>query len=944
MLLRTIADFFKEAGSNLKRILSSRIIPFVLVAITLFGVIIYRLFYLQIIKGETFTNSYTMKTQREETIPGTRGNIYDRNGKLLAYSELAYSVIIEDCGYYDSSKIKHATLNSIIAQTINIIESNGDKINFDFPIEYTSYHVYRFTSSGNTLLRFFRDIYGKQAVSQLSEEEKNSSPDDVIRYFKDKYQVSDEYSNDLALKIIYIRYNLAANSYKRYIPFTVAQNVSKETMAAILESSSELVGVNIAEESVRKYNYSTYLAHIIGYTGKINETELETLNREENIYSANDVVGKSGIESVFETVLAGKKGLKTMLVDNVGRVQEITGIIESQVGNDVYLTIDAELQKNIYNMLERRLAEVLITNTVETDDTHAGLSNDVVMPITRVYFALIDNNVISMKKISSSKTDAGQYVYSIFSKKKEEVLGTLETELLYGTKYSLLSDEMKSYVKRVRSLLLEMDILNADKIKSSDELSQKWSAGEISLREYLAGAINNGWVNIDNLDVSVDYPTTDEVIKVVTELTLSEIKQDEDLDKLIYRTLILNRVITGKYVCLMLMEQNAVEHTESEYVSIQNGASPYDFIRDKILNLKITPAQLALDPCSGSCVMEDPNTGEIIAMVSYPSYDINLFSGSIDPDYYKQLLADKSTPLVNRATHTKIAPGSTFKPLTGIAALTEGSITSGCNIYCSGIFDSVVPNIKCWCYPNEHGSIDTEKALEVSCNAFFCELGYRFSLMDNGKMNHELGLSKLEQYTKLLGLSTKTGIQLPETIPHASDYDSVASSIGQGTNAYTSLNLARYASTIANRGTVYNSNLLMKVVSSDGTIIQEGTSVIASKAENISDATWSTVQNGMGRVISNGALNVLMQKLPVKVSAKSGTAQEDKTRGNHACYIMFTQDENGEADVVTSVMLPYAYAAANAGIMAYYALSCYYGVDVPQSVFFDTDTNIIINE
>ena len=222
MLLRTIADFFKEAGSNLKRILSSRIIPFVLVAITLFGVIIYRLFYLQIIKGETFTNSYTMKTQREETIPGTRGNIYDRNGKLLAYSELAYSVIIEDCGYYDSSKIKHATLNSIIAQTINIIESNGDKINFDFPIEYTSYHVYRFTSSGNTLLRFFRDIYGKQAVSQLSEEEKNSSPDDVIRYFKDKYQVSDEYSNDLALKIIYIRYNLAANSYKRYIPFTVA--------------------------------------------------------------------------------------------------------------------------------------------------------------------------------------------------------------------------------------------------------------------------------------------------------------------------------------------------------------------------------------------------------------------------------------------------------------------------------------------------------------------------------------------------------------------------------------------------------------------------------------------------------------------------------------------------------------------------------------------------
>lgn len=944
MPLRKISDFFREAGVFLKRTITSRIIPFVMVAVILFAVMIYRLFYLQIIRGESYTNGYTMKAQREETIQGTRGNIYDRNGKLIAYSELAYSVVIEDCGYYESAKVKHATLNSIIYKTISIIEANGDTVNYDFPLECSSYNVYGFTSSGNELLRFLRDIYGKQAISGLTDEEKNSTADDVVEYLKKRYQISDEYSKSMVLKIIYIRYNLAANSYKRYIPFTIAQDVSKKTMAAILEAAAELPGVEMAEESVRKYNYSTYLAHIIGYTGKINETELEKLNREEDIYSANDIVGKAGIESAYETVLAGKKGYRTMLVDNVGRVQEVTGVVESQVGRDVYLTIDAELQEKIYNMLERRLAEILITNTVEGDETHAGLSNDVVMPITKVYFALIDNNTISMEKIASSETESGIYVYSIFSNKKEEVMNSLEQELLNGTAYGLLSDEMKDYVKRIRSLLIELDIIDSDKISSSDELSKQWSNGEISIREYIEGAINNEWININNLDVSIDYPTTDEVISVVTGLAMEEIRKDDALDKLIYGNLILNRIISGKHICLILMEQSAVNYTESEYVSIRNGASPYEWIKGKILNLDITPAQLALDPCSGSCVVEDPDTGEILAMVSYPSYDINLFSGSIDPTYYRQLLNDKSTPLVNRATHTKIAPGSTFKPLTAIAALTEGIITSGSCLYCSGVFEEVVPNIKCWCYPSEHGSIDTEKALEISCNAFFCELGYRLSFTENGKMNHDYGLSKLEYYAELLGLSTKTGIQVPETTPHASDYDAVSSSIGQGTNAYTSLNLARYASTIANKGTVYNSNLVLKITDADGGNAEENAPVVAGTADEVSDVTWTTVQNGMARVASEGALNVLLNRLPVKVSAKSGTAQEDKTRGNHACYIMFTQDENGEADIVTSVMLPYAYAAANAGIMTYYALSCYYGIDVPAEVYFDTDTNVIINE
>lgn len=208
--------------------------------------------------------------------------------------------------------------------------------------------------------------------------------------------------------------------------------------------------------------------------------------------------------------------------------------------------------------------------------------------------------------------------------------------------------------------------------------------------------------------------------------------------------------------------------------------------------------------------------------------------------------------------------------------MTEGIITSNDTIYCKGIFDSITPNIKCWNYPNEHGPLATEEALQRSCNVYFCELGYRLSFTSDGSLSFDYGLSRLKKYAEMLGLATKTGIQIQEAAPRASDYNPASSAIGQGTNAYTSLNLARYVSTIANRGTVYNSNLIGKITDSDGNIIKEFTPNVANKADSVSDATWTTVQNGMARVISEGAISMLTNRLPVKVCGKSGTAQEDK--------------------------------------------------------------------
>ncbi len=956
MLGENISNFFKEIGEILKKIFTSRVIPFVIFAMALFSVLIYRLFVLQIINGESYEASYTMKTERTVTTTGTRGNIYDSNGVLLAYSELAYSVVIEDSGYYSSTKVKNAALNKIIADTIDIIESNGDSIDMDFEIEYKTDGQYAYKLSDNALLRFLRDVYGHSAISELKEEERDATANETVEYLMKRYKINQPvedsdateaelavYDEETALKIIYVRYCLSANSYQRYISFTLAKNISPKTMASILENSDTLTGVTIEEDSIRKYNYGTYIAHIVGYTGKISSTELDTLTTEnpDANYDSNDVIGKSGVESAYETTLAGTKGSETMLVDSVGRVLEVTNSLPATVGSDVYLTIDVELQKKIYDLLERRLAETLVSRIVNSDS--ATYEETVVIPISQVVFALINNNLIDMEKIASSDSASAVNVYNIFSSQKAGILANIKDELNAGTPYSSLSSEMQSYIKLVRSNLINNDILNSDKISSSDELSKQWTAGSISLREYLEGAIGNGWINIYNLDVSSEYPTTEEVIECINAEALKEIEADSDLDKLIYKTLITTHVIDGRDICLILMEQNCINYTETEYVTISNGGSVFNFLVDKIKNLDITPAQLALDPCSGSCVVEDPNTGDVLAMVSYPSYDINYFSGSIDSDYYAALLSDKSTPLVNRATQTKIAPGSTFKPLISVAALAEGVVSSSESVKCDGIFDKVTPGIKCAVYPGEHGNLDLEGALEHSCNDYFCEMGYRLSITPSGTISFDYGLQRIQKYAELLGLSTKTGIQISETTPHVSDYNPVASAIGQGTNAYTSLNMARYISTVANSGTVYNSSIISKVVNNTTDDVTTIEPVVANTVD-VDSSIWTTVHNGMQRVISRGIMYKVTDSLPVTVYGKSGTAEEAKGRANHACYVMFSTDVNDNPEIAVSVMIPYGYAATNAGIMAYYAMAAYYDSEIPSSVSFALDSQMIVED
>ena len=239
----------------------------------------------------------------------------------MAYNKLAYCVKIEDV--YESGKGKNDRLNATILRTIAIIEENNDKITSDFNIYVDDYNRYQFSVSGTKLQRFKADIYGCAYIDNMTYAQSSSTPDEIMEYLtgEDRYNIdTKKLSKDTILKLVSIRYAMSANTYQKYIATTMATNVSEKTVAVIMENEDILEGVSIAEDTIRVYPNGVYTSQIIGYTGKVSSEELSELQKKDPTYSANDIVGKTGIEASQEDILHGIKGSETVYVDTMGKV------------------------------------------------------------------------------------------------------------------------------------------------------------------------------------------------------------------------------------------------------------------------------------------------------------------------------------------------------------------------------------------------------------------------------------------------------------------------------------------------------------------------------------------------------------------------------------------------------------------------------------------------
>lgn len=326
------------------------------------------------------------------------------------------------------------------------------------------------------------------------------------------------------------------------------------------------------------------------------------------------------------------------------------------------------------------------------------------------------------------------------------------------------------------------------------------------------------------------------------------------------------------------------------------------------------------DAVAGAAVVLDIKNGDVLSAATYPTYSMEDFN-----ERYSELANDENKPLWNRAVSGTYTPGSTYKPLTAIAALETGAVTADELIEDKGIYTEYADyQPRCWIwsdYQTTHGKINVSKAIEVSCNYFFYEAGKR------------TGIAALDQYSKMFGLGEYTGIELPEEVKGqvaSPEYkakaassvtdsgwyggDTLQAAIGQSYNSFTPVQLANYAATIANGGTRYKVNLIKGIHSSvDGSIVKEHEPQVTEKI-NISDETINAVKSGMKRVVDEGSASSIFSDYPIEIGGKTGTAQVGSKVSNNAVFMAFAPFENPE--IAVAVVLEHGYKGSNAAYVA----------------------------
>lgn len=902
----------------LGRFFQKRLYVLATVMFLLFSIILVRIFSLQIVNGQTYQDNFVMLIEKPLTKEATRGNIYDCNGILLAYNELAYSITISDSGSYRNNQAKAEVLNPQLAEIVQMLHKNEETLYNEFKISYVD-GKYEFNVSGSKLKRFLADAFGKSSYDQLKYDEKygfnqaTASAEQVMQYLKDSFYIDESYDEQTAYDIVVIRYAMKSTTFTRYQPIVIAQDISDRSVAYINEHLHEYEGIAIEEDMIRKYNDSIYFASLIGYTGKISESEYADLSPKDETYTMDDTVGKSGLEQYYESFLRGENGETVVYLDNKGRIQEVVSSTEPVAGCDVYISIDSDLQKSTYLLLEQEIAGIVYSNIRSGN-----------ISMTDVYFALIDNNVVDITQFDNEDaTVTEREVYQNFLVQQNEAIQMLNTQFYASAPLTNdeMSEELLDYVTFAIDLLKSEDVLLTSKIDTSDSVYTKWRDGDLSPKEYLMHCITEQWIDISLLDVNSKYADTSEIYDAICKLITDEAKTNKSFAKYVYKYMVPKNEITGRQICMILFEQGVLDYDDDTYARIANGSiTPSSFILDKINNIEITPAQLALDPCTGSCIITDVNTGAIKAMVSYPGYDNNRLANGVDAEYYALLNEDNSNPQWNYATQEKTAPGSTFKMLTAAAGLSENVLTTSREIMCDGVFEEIDNRPECHIWPGgTHGLENLAEAIRDSCNIYFYNTGFDLSTKDTGVYNDANGIAYIQKYASIFGLDEKTGLEIAESESSIATEYPVMAAIGQSNNNITTASLSRYVTAVST-GKLYDYQLMSKIVDCDGNVLVNYEPTYTDISSTLTTEQWDTIRYGMNLVCQNMSR---FAEFEVPVAGKTGTAQQVKTRPNHALFVGYAPYGNPEISIATRIA--YGYTSGNAAAVSKNILSVYFG-------------------
>lgn len=656
----------KKLINNILPIFKDRVFFIFVFVLLMFAVVTLQYYRLQIIEHNKYANDLRASVERQIEIPATRGLIFDRYGRPLAINKPTNVIKFDQQVKMRQDEVNRNKdqLNQVLLDVANIILGNNDKYIDNIPISEKPPFV--FTGSETEIRSFLYNIPADD--KEHREELATYTAPQLFKYLRDIYQINEEISDEDARKIVALRTEIYKLAYYKYKLVTLAMDVSPQTVAMLEENHSKYPGINVDVQPVRYYPEGELLGNIIGYTRTITEAQYE--NMKGLGYDKDDIVGQMGIEESMESELRGQKGIETAEVDDFGRRVRTIDTQEAVKGNNVFLTIDLDLQRDTYNSIQKRLSEAIVERLKGGSNTVKALSGK------DVIISMVESNQLSITQMEKAQPHT----------KQREI-------------YDLLHEEYMNIDEYVRK--------------------------EMSLKHLLLQ-----WLEEDN-------PNS-----------------------------------TLKDILLAMHEQKTIQLSDDVVNSIQN--SRYGNVEGILIGLfesgNLTPSQMAVDPFSASAVVTDVNTGEVLAIVGYPSFDSNQMISNFN-SYYSMLSddMDKRSILLNRAVRTPKAPGSTFKMISGIAGLEEGVVTPSTVIYDTGTFTKAgSPYPRCWVLSSSgggHGTTDIYRALEVSCNYYFYEVAYRLNQKSKTPYG---GIETLTKYVDMFGLNEKSGIEISETSPNVS--------------------------------------------------------------------------------------------------------------------------------------------------------------------------------
>ena len=313
-------------------------------------VLIVQLFNLQIVNGKEYRETSNTRLSRETVVKAARGSIKDRTGNLLVTTKMGFNVDLY------KTKIDTATLNKTILNTIRILESNKDKYINNLPIKVNPFEFEN------------QDEETQKKWKKGNDINENATAEECFYSLKKEYKIEQEDISE-AYKIMVVRYEIARNGYSSIRPVTIAKDVSRASAVKLGEQSIYFPGISATTEPLVSYPSGSLASHILGYVGNITQAELDG---REDTYGINDVIGKVGIQYVFEEYLRGQNGIKQLDMSVDGNITDEYITKEAVAGSDIILTIDANLQATTEKALANNIKKIASGGFSKTSEAKAG--------------------------------------------------------------------------------------------------------------------------------------------------------------------------------------------------------------------------------------------------------------------------------------------------------------------------------------------------------------------------------------------------------------------------------------------------------------------------------------------------------------------------------------------------------------------------------------------